>query len=48
MTEPLRPEIGTGDFQTAAQEQPVQIPLAFRDDDVFVIDLTIEEINPED
>ena len=44
MAESIKPTPGTGDFQTAAPEQLVNIPLAFRDDDAFIINLTIAEV----
>lgn len=51
MIEPLRPQPLPTDFQTAAPEPLEQVPLAFRDEDVFQSEVDVpedlEELNIE-
>ena len=43
MVEPLKPEPGTGDFQTAMPEVLVPVPLAFRDNSAIRDDVLEEQ-----
>lgn len=47
MLEPLKPQPGPEDFQTAAVEPIVPVPLAFRDEDVFQDQIELDLDDPE-